>query len=156
MKKIILLLSILLVITQAKAQVTHHYINSSTMYLDTAGNYICWADGNSKGGSYKISQGLITFDMGKASRKVYSIVSCGKWEPYDEGYTFKEIKVCELAGPDQLRFCRLMILRDPAGIITDIVIKYPDKEISYRTRPYKPNEYGYKLEHSADASIKRD
>lgn len=155
MKKIILLLSITILVTFAKAQETHRYISSSTRYLDTAGNFICWADGSGPG-TYKISAGLISFDLSKSSRKVYAIIHRGKWEQYDEGYNFREIKVCEVAGTNQLRFLSVMILRDPAGVITDILVKYPDKEVSYRTRPYKPNEYGYKLEHSAETSIKRD
>lgn len=155
MKKIILLLSITIVVTFAKAQETHRYISSSTRYLDTAGNFICWADGSGPG-TYKIGKGLISFDISKASRKVYAIIHRGKWEQYDEGYQLKEIIVAETVGPNSIRVFSVLILRDPAGIITDILVKHPDKEVSYRTRPYKPNEYGYKLQHSTEGSIKSD
>lgn len=149
MRKLLLLTLILIVLCQAKAQETHHYLSRTTEYRDSTGKPICCADGNETPGTYKITKGLICFDMSRANRKVYTIINRGKWEPYDEGYSFKEMKVCELAGPDRLVFCRVLILRDPSGVITDITVRYQDKDVSYRTRPYKHNEWGYKLAHVA-------
>ncbi len=96
MKKIILLLSILVVITHSKAQVTHRYLNAVTQFLDTAGHVIAQSYGNSHGGVIYVGKRLIKIDWKLRSRKVYAIVATGDQETVDENYKLQEFTVMEM------------------------------------------------------------
>lgn len=147
MKKFFLIASIIVVVCQAKAQETHNYFNKTIEHRDTSGKTMSWARTDPAKGKISIDSNFIVLSPVGTSSKFLMIVRRGAWEPYDEGYYLREFSVVELTGPKSMRAFSVLVLRNAKKQVSDITLKFNDGNITYQILPYKPGEYGYKLQH---------
>ena len=145
MKKIILIASIIVVVCQAKAQ-TVYFFNKTVDHAATKDS-ARWAKTDPAKGVIKITAGLITVSPVGTSSKIMVILKPGKWEAYDEGYQLREFTVAEITGPKSMIVYSVLVLRNSRKQISDITLKLNGQQVSYQIIPYKPGEYGYKLQH---------